>query len=46
MPAEYPDYSKVEYWNARYKEEKGQTYDWYLTYEQTKKVMQSVLQGD
>jgi len=30
LPTEYPDYSKVEYWNNRYREERGQTFDWYL----------------
>jgi len=30
LPSEYPDYSKMEYWNNRYREERGQTFDWYL----------------
>ncbi|TNV75769.1 hypothetical protein FGO68_gene4145 [Halteria grandinella] len=35
LPTEYPDYSKVEYWNARYTEERGITYDWYLPWKKT-----------
>jgi hypothetical protein len=30
LPTEYPDYSKQAYWNARYTEERGQIFDWYL----------------
>ena len=30
LPTEYPDYSSLDYWNARYLDERGQTYDWYL----------------
>lgn len=34
LPTEYPDYSKVEYWNARYREERGLVYDWYISWKQ------------
>jgi hypothetical protein len=30
LPSEYPDYSRQEYWNARYKEERGQVFDWFF----------------
>lgn len=32
LPTEYPDYSRVDYWNARYREEKGQRFDWYINW--------------
>jgi hypothetical protein len=34
LPTEYPDYSKIEYWNARYREERGLVFDWYINWKQ------------
>ena len=30
LPKQYPNYSSVDYWNRRYQEEQGQTYEWLL----------------
>jgi hypothetical protein len=39
LPTEYPDYSKVEYWNNRYKEERGQTFDWFVGYQSLREII-------
>ena len=46
LPSEYPDYSKLEYWNNRYKEERGKTYDWFLPYESLKDIIKPRLFDD
>jgi len=33
IPSDYPDYSSPDYWNKRYSNEKGQTYEWLQDYE-------------
>jgi|JI6StandDraft_1071083.scaffolds.fasta_scaffold03012_13 hypothetical protein len=32
------EYGDEEYWNQRYREESGKTYDWLVTYEELKVV--------
>lgn len=39
MPNEYPDYSKLEYWNNRYKDERGQTFEWYVGYQALRDII-------
>ena len=46
LPTEYPDYSKQSYWNARYTEERGQTFDWYMPWRVLKDVVLPRLYDD
>eukprot|EP00758_Cryptobia_borreli_P001976 Tbor_TRINITY_DN2683_c0_g1::TRINITY_DN2683_c0_g1_i1::g.17986::m.17986 len=40
-----PDYGKSEYWNERYKV-KDTTFDWFVTYEPIRSLIQSIVQHD
>jgi hypothetical protein len=34
-----PNYGEIDYWNKRYKEQSGTTFDWLLNYEHFRHVI-------
>jgi hypothetical protein len=38
-----PNYGEIAYWNKRYKEQAGTTYDWLLNYEHFRDIVKNAL---